>query len=72
MGAPKTPKINELEFNGRTSNKKGAGQKIFCPRIKGAPFIRYFRVSRKATGKNQAIEQTSKHNQNPTTYDCMP
>ena len=27
MGAPKTPKINELEYNGRTSNKKGAGQK---------------------------------------------
>ena len=44
MGAPKTPKINELEYNGRTSNKKGAGQKNFCPRIKGAPFIRYFRV----------------------------
>ena len=27
MGAPKTPKINELEYNGRTSNKKDAGQK---------------------------------------------
>ena len=46
MGAPKTPKINELEYNGRTSNKKDAGQKIFCPRIKGAPFIRYFRVGK--------------------------
>ena len=50
MGAPKTPKINELEYNGRTmrrtSNKKDAGQKYFCPRIKGAPFIRYFRVDK--------------------------
>ena len=41
MGAPK---INESEYNGRTSNKKDAGQKNVCPRIKGAPFIRYFRV----------------------------
>ena len=44
MGAPKTPKRNELEYNGRTSNKKDAGQIFFCPRIKGVPFIRYFRV----------------------------
>ena len=27
MGASKTPKISELEYNGRTSNKKDAGQK---------------------------------------------
>ena len=26
MGAPKTPKKYEWEYNGRTSNKKGAGQ----------------------------------------------
>ena len=44
MGAPKTPKKPKWEYNGRTSNKKGAGQIFFCPRIKGAPFIRYFRV----------------------------
>ena len=44
MGAPKTPKINELEYNGRTSNKKDAGENFICPRIKGAPFIQYFRV----------------------------
>ena len=29
MDAPKTPKINKLEYNGCTSNKKDAGQKIF-------------------------------------------
>ena len=28
MGAPKTPKKHEWEYNGRTSNKKGAGQKF--------------------------------------------
>ena len=29
MGAQKTPKKREWEYNGRTSNKKGAGQKKF-------------------------------------------
>ena len=37
MGAPKTPKKHEWEYNGRTSNKtkKGAGQKIFLSSNKG-------------------------------------
>ena len=50
MGAPKTPKNNELEYNGRTSNKKGAGQKKIGPRIKGAPINRYFRVFKQQNG----------------------
>ena len=39
-----TPQKNELENNGRTSNKSAQGNFFGCPRIKGAPFIRYFRV----------------------------
>ena len=31
MGAPKTPKKTKWEYNGRASNKKGAGQIFFCP-----------------------------------------
>ena len=38
-----TPPKNNLENNGRTSNKNGTGPKKL-PGIKGAPFIRYFRV----------------------------
>ena len=38
-----TPQKNELENNGRTSNKSAQGNFFDCPRKKGAPFIRYFR-----------------------------
>ena len=44
MGAQKMPKKHEWGYNGHSSNKKGAWQKIFCPQITDTTFIWYFRV----------------------------
>ena len=44
MGAPKMPKKNQNgNIMGAHQIKRAQGN-FFCPRIKGAPFIRYFRV----------------------------